>query len=394
MSKKIIVIGAGASGLTAAIMAARKGGSVTVLEQNDRPGKKIAATGNGRCNMTNLSKPRDAYRGRDPEFAKEALRAFSIQDTIRFFSDLGIYTVNKNGWIYPHSGQASSVTEVLLLEAKRLGVQIKTREKAVSIKKEGAFWQVMTQGWRYQGDAVILAGGSKASAIAGSDGSCYELAKSLGHDLVPVLPALTGLKCGKGPYESWSGVRTEGEITLFINQVPLKKAQGELQLTEYGISGIPAFQLSRYAIRALSEGCQVSLAVDFLPEFSLEGLRSFLSMRRQKSPQKNDRQMLVGLFPDRLAKTLLKEPDLAMAIKAYPLTVKSGLSFEKAQVCQGGVDTGQVDSCTMESKLHPGIYFAGELLDIDGACGGYNLQWAWSSGACAGENAAKKEEAR
>ena len=385
--KRIVVAGGGASGLMAAIVAARKGAAVTILEQNDRPGKKICATGNGKCNLTNIEMPLDAFRGTHPKFVQEALKQFSVQDTIRFFSGLGIYTVNRNGYLYPHSGQAQSVVDVLCMEAKNLGVKIKTNEKVTGIYREDT-WKVRTQGWSYEADAVILANGSKASNIAGSDGSGYALAKMLGHHVVKPLPALTALRCSGKTFASWAGVRTEGEVTLCINGIPLKSEKGELQLTGYGVSGIPVFQLSRYAIRALHENCDVSLLLDFLPEFPMESIPVFLENRRKNCPYKNEKELLIGLFPDKLIRVLTAQKDLVSAIKEFPLTVTDGMPFEQAQVCSGGVDTSEVEESTMESRLVPGIYFAGELLDIDGTCGGYNLQWAWSSGVCAGSHAA------
>lgn len=387
--KQVLIVGGGASGLIAAIFAARNGAAVTVLEQNEKPGKKICATGNGKCNLTNLSMPKDAYRGTHPEFTEDAFKQFSVQDTIRFFSEIGIYTTNKNGYLYPHSGQAQSVVDVLSMEARSLGVKLKTNEQVTGITKAGDKWNVTTSGWHYEGDSLILANGSKASAIAGCDGSGYVLAESLGHTIVPVYPALTALKC-KGPaFKTWAGVRTEGEVTLCLNGIPMKSERGELQLTEYGISGIPVFQLSRYAVRALHENCKVSLKIDFLPEFTEESLKGFLDTRKKNCPYKNDKELLIGLFPEKLIKVLCSTKNLLKAIKEFPLEVTDGMSFAQAQVCSGGVDTDQVNPHTMESRLHKGLYFAGELLDIDGTCGGYNLQWAWSSGAAAGIHAAK-----
>lgn len=388
--KRVLIIGAGAAGLVAAICAAREGAVVTLLEHNDKPGKKIGATGNGKCNLTNLSMPRDAFRGSNPEFADGILSQFSVQDTIRFFSELGIFTVNKNGYLYPRSGQASSVTDVLVLEARNRKVKIKTNEHVKAVYQDGKLWNVQTEGWTYEGDAVILANGSCASAISGSDGSGYEIAKSLGHSIVKPMPALCALKCDGKHFASWAGVRTEGELTLCINEIPLKKVRGELQLTEYGISGIPVFQLSRYAVRALEEDCNVSLLVNFLPEFSGEALAGFLEMRRKNCPYKTEKELLIGLFPEKLSKLLCSQKNLLEAITAFPLKVKSGMSFEQAQVCSGGVNTEEVNCHTLESNLHKNLYFAGELLDIDGTCGGYNLQWAWSSGAVAGRNSAKE----
>ena len=355
--KRVIVTGGGASGLMAAIAAAENGAAVTILEQNEKPGKKICATGNGKCNFTNIQVPSDAYRSENPGFEQAVLNQFSVEDTVKFFTRLGIYPVNKNGgYLYPHSGQAASVAEVLCMEARNLGVKIKTNQKVQRVFKEQDIWKVQVEGWIYEGEAVILANGSKASAISGSDGSGYELAAALGHRLIEPLPA------------------------------------GELQLTDYGVSGIPVFQVSRYGIRALKQGKNVTLILNFLPEFSREQLKAFLKIRKENCPYKGKKDFLTGLFPDKLAKVLLSANDLEEAISSYPLKVTGYQSFEQAQVCSGGVDTTQVNARTLESTRNSGLYFAGELLDIDGKCGGYNLQWAWSSGYVAGVNASKMSE--
>lgn len=388
--KRVIVVGGGASGLMAAIAAAKNGAVVTILEQNEKLGKKICATGNGKCNFTNIQVQPDAYRSENPGFEQEVLNRFSVEDTIKFFTRLGIYPVNKNnGYLYPHSGQASSVAEVLCMEARSLGVKIKTNETVKKLSRENNIWKAFTAGWAYEGDAVILANGSKASAISGSDGSGYELAAALGHRIIEPLPALTALKCKNTGFSGWAGVRTEGRITLFVDGKKITEETGELQLTDYGVSGIPVFQVSRYGIRALKQGRNVALTLNFLPEFSKEQLNAFLKMRKENCPYKGKKEFLTGLFPDKLAKVLLSEADLEEAISSYSLKVTGYQSFEQAQVCSGGVDTTQIDAWTLESTRNPDLYFAGELLDIDGKCGGYNLQWAWSSGYVAGVSASK-----
>lgn len=391
--RQVVITGAGASGMMAAIIAARNGAAVTVLEQNEKPGKKICATGNGKCNFSNLVMPEDAYRGTHPEFVKDAFAQFSVKDTVEFFKELGIFPLDRNGYLYPRSNQAQSVVDVLCMEASHLGVKIKTNEQVTAIEtaKNGKKFQVLTKGWHYEADALILANGSKASSISGSDGSGYELAKKMGHRIIPVYSALTALKC-KGPaFKTWAGVRTEGKVSLFINGKFHKSERGELQLTEYGISGIPVFQISTYAIRAVHEGKKVELRVDFLPELTEEETRELLHARKKACPYKNEKELLVGLFPEKLSKVLTSQKHLLSAIKEFPLEVQDGMSFSQAQVCSGGVDTSQVNTHTMESKLCRNLYFAGELLDIDGTCGGYNLQWAWSSGAAAGIHAAKED---
>lgn len=218
------------------------------------------------------------------------------------------------------------------------------------------------------------------------------LAESFQHRIVPVYPALTALKCKGSSFKAWAGVRTEGEISLFTDGKFCKSEHGELQLTEYGISGIPVFQLSTYAVRAVREGHKAELRINFMPELSEEELKKLLYARKKACPYKKEKELLVGLFPEKLIKILISQKQLVSAIREFPLEVQDGMSFSQAQVCSGGVDTSQVNSQTMESKLCRGLYFAGELLDIDGTCGGYNLQWAWSSGAVAGKNAAKEEK--
>ena len=389
--KHIIIVGAGASGLVAAIKAAAIGAAVTVLEQNDRPGRKICATGNGRCNMTNLNNIENAYRGSHPEFVKDALKQFSVKDTLSFFQKLGICTTDRSGWIYPRSNQAQSIVDVLTMKARSLKVKLKTNQYVTGVSFTDGHWNVHTNGWTYTCDAVILANGSKASSVAGSSESGYEISKSLGHHLIEPLPALTALKCRGNFFSGWSGVRTEGKITLYINDIPQTSQQGELQLTDYGVSGIPVFQISRYAIRAIYEKKKVELSINFFPELTKQELQEYLGRRKNDCPYKNEKELLTGLFPEKLIRVLSAQKDLISAITDFRLSVKSGLSFEQAQICSGGVDTSEIDSHTMESRLHKGLYFAGELLDIDGTCGGYNLQWAWSSGATAGIHAAKEE---
>ena len=215
--------------------------------------------------------------------------------------------MDKNGYLYPRSNQAQSVVDVLCMEASNLGIKIKTNEQVIAIEteKNGRNFQVLTKGWHYEADALILANGSKASSISGSDGSGYELAESLKHHIIPVYPALTALKC-KGPaFKVWAGVRTEGEVSLFIDGKFYKSERGELQLTEYGISGIPVFQISTYAIRAVRDGHKAALRINFMPELSEEELKQIVHSRKKACPYKNEKELLVGLFPEKLIKVLL-----------------------------------------------------------------------------------------
>lgn len=393
MSEKtqVIVGGGGAAGLIAAIMAAENGAAVTILEQNENPGRKICVTGNGRCNLTNKDMRPEIFRGKQPEFAARILQQFTLEDTLFFFENLGVAFTDRKGWLYPRSNQAKCIPELLLLKARSLKVKIKTREKVEDVSYENGRWKVQTSGWTYEGDKVILANGSRASQVPGSDGSGYEIAGKLGHRIVKPLPALTGLKCKGNAFSAWAGVRTDAKVALLIDGEKFAEESGEVQLTDYGVSGIPVFQLSRYAIRALDEGKKVTLSVNFLPEYTSDTLKEYMKKRQELCPYQSEAELFLGLLPDKLIKMFRKQKkDLCETITAYVLEVKGSSGFEQAQICSGGVDTLQVDSETLESTLHKGLYFAGELLDIDGPCGGYNLQWAWSSGAVAGRSSAKE----
>ena len=388
---QVIVVGGGAAGLIAAITAAQNGAVVTVLEQNENPGRKICVTGNGRCNLTNKDMRPECFRGQHPEFAAGILQQFSLEETLAFFENLGVAFTDRKGWIYPRSNQAKCIPELLLLKARSLKVKIKTRETVKAVVYEEGRWKAETSGWTYEGDRVILANGSKASQVPGADGSGYEIAAALGHRIVKPLPALTGLRCRGNAFSAWAGVRTDAKVTLLLDGKAFAEESGEVQLTDYGISGIPVFQLSRYAIRALEEGRKVSVMVNFLPEYTKESLREQLEKRRTLCPYQSEAEILLGLLPDKLIKMFRKQKaDLCQTITEYMLEVKGSSGFEQAQICSGGVDTTQIHPDTLESMLYPGLFFAGELLDIDGPCGGYNLQWAWSSGAVAGYHSAKE----
>lgn len=368
---------------------------VTVLEAGEKAGRKLLATGNGKCNLTYGSKiPPIAYRGGNPAFAGTALERFTRQDTINFFESLGMLTREKNGGIYPYTEQAKTVCSILLNAISKKGIHLKTRERVMRIVKKQEGFLVETETWHYHADAVILACGSSAAPALGGSGSGYMLAEQCGHSVRPVLPALVPLKTSEKRLYTLAGLRSHASISLLADGIKCFEASGELQWTSYGISGIAVFQVSRFAAAALQEGRKVTAVLNLLPDQSLEELLGLLS-RLQDMPAA---RLFSGIFPEKLAAVLLrwygvnpsgylpqeqirKILELAMHL---PVPVTGTLDFEYAQVCAGGVDTGSICPETMESVLVPGLYFAGEMMDIDGACGGYNLQWAWSSGYLAG----------
>lgn len=390
--KRVVVIGGGAAGLMAAIQAAGCQAQVTVLEQNERVGKKILATGNGRCNLTNTFQEPSCYRCSDPGFPWKVLCQFPLADTVRFFSEIGIYTRNRKGWMYPYSDQAASVARVLEMEARHRKVKLKTREQVLEVVKEQGEFLVKTATWSYACDRVIIACGGSASQVEGSTDFGYRLAEKLGHTVITPMPALVPLRCKGNYFSRWAGVRMDGVVTLEVEGQEFRRERGELLFTDYGISGIPVFQISRYAVRAVREGCRVRCLLDLMPDMTKEELTALLEMRQKSCPYKNLQELLVGLVPEKMIPITAPSPctiaRIAENLKKWAVEVKDGHSMGQAQICSGGVSTGELTE-NMESRKIPGLYFAGEVVDVDGPCGGYNLQWAWSSGAVAGRSAAR-----
>lgn len=404
--RRVAVVGGGASGIVAAIMAARGGASVTVIEHKDRIGKKILSTGNGRCNYTNEYMEADCFRGEDTSIVSNVLKQFGTAETLRFFSELGIVAKSKmGGYYYPKSEQATAVVDVLSMELNCLGVNILCDTHVTEIKKKKDF-VIKTNTKNLNADAVILATGGKASAVLGSDGSGYALAKAFGHTISPVVPALVQLH-GKGTFfKQVSGVRVDAKVSLNVDGEIVASDIGELQLTNYGISGIPVFQISRFAALALYQNKTPIAVIDFVPDMSKEECFAFLVARKKQNLNKTAEDFLIGMFNKKLIGILLRAAGirgntaisevteeqlkkLADKCKEFEIEITDTNSFDQAQVCAGGVRTNEIDKSTMESSYIKDLYLTGELLDIDGICGGYNLQWAWATGYLAGVHAAK-----
>lgn len=404
--RHVVVIGGGASGMVAAIAAAREGAYVTILEQKDRIGKKILSTGNGKCNLTNEVMSNDCFRGDDTSIVSEVLCRFGYPETVQFFKELGLLLKNRQGYIYPLSEQASAVLDILRMELFRLQVDILTDTKALSVKKEDEKFLIETSHGQISGDALILATGGKAAPVLGSDGSGYALAKTLGHHISQVVPALVQLRGRDGSLKQVAGVRTRANVTLYIDGEYAVSDCGELQLTDYGISGIPVFQVSRYAAKALERKREVWAELDFLPTMLDEEFYEFMRQRRISQGHKTAEEFCIGIFHKKLIGILLKKSGIKQNIpireikekqflnfltlcKHFRVEITGTNSFEQAQVCAGGVKTTEMNPQTMESLCCRNLYLTGELLDIDGICGGYNLQWAWSTGYIAGIHASK-----
>ena len=396
MARRITVIGGGASGLVAAVMAARGGAEVTVLEHKDRVGKKILMTGNGRCNLTNVSGFYGKYFSSDEISLKKiynALERFGADDTVKFFKDIGVFTKEKrDGGIYPVSEQASCVLDAIRSECAQLGVKIITNADVSNLRS-------------VRGDRLILAAGGKAAPSTGSDGSGYALAKGLGHSIVTPLPALVQLRCEGDFFKSVAGVRAQAGITLYIDGKKAACEEGELQLTDYGISGIPVFQFSRLAARALHEKKKCEVEINFMTQVSEKDLGGPLE---ERYGGKTVEALLGGMVHKKIASLICRRHKLDSRqtvsdagekrvrkyideLRHFRVKITSANSFDNAQVCSGGVPLGEVSDCFRSLKA-PNVYIVGELLDCDGICGGYNLQWAWTTGVIAGRNAANDND--
>ncbi|MBE5960366.1 MAG: NAD(P)/FAD-dependent oxidoreductase [Lachnospiraceae bacterium] len=400
----VLVAGGGASGMVAAIFAARKGKRVAIIEHKDKIGKKILATGNGKCNYTNLVQEPSCYRGTNPAFAMEVLKQFDTEETLRFFKELGVYPKIKNGYVYPFSEQAASVVDVLVMELRRLGVAVFYLEHIESVKKnKSGNFVITTSENKYEGRNVILATGGCAAKVQGSDGSGYALAKSFGHTIIPQVPALVQLKAEGCDFKTLAGVRVDGKAGIYVEGRKVTEEKGEFLFANYGISGIPVFQMSRYAGEAVMKKKKTELILDLYPDLSENELMDMMKERFEFGKHKTVEEVFTGFMNKKLAYVVIKEarikPELMSSkirideikglvhlIKNLKMRITGTNTFDNAQVSAGGVATDEISAASLESKKQKGLYIVGELLDIDGTCGGYNLQWAWSTGAVAGSS--------
>ena len=411
----LIVVGAGPAGMTAALYANgvldRDGGEDTslapqilILESQEIPGRKILSTGNGHCNLTNLHKAPDSYRSGDMDLVKKILEQFDHRDTIAFMRQLGVDCREKNSYVYPKSDQASTVREAFEAAiASRANIRLKTGAEVEKLEKNESLFTLETRQGTYRGRNLVLAcGGLAAGEKFGCTGAGYRMAESFGHRIKKPFPALTPLKSGAPFLKKLAGVRNQARVSLIIDGEPKAMERGELQWTDYGISGVAVFCLSRYAVEALNRDCLVSLELDLLPDMDRKETEAFFNDMGTGALTKDQpiRHILHGLLPAKLVPVVLREArierenkmsdltasdleSLQDAIHVFSLRINGYMGFDRAQVTGGGVRTSELDA-GLQSRNCPGIFFAGEILDVDGTCGGYNLQWAFSSGAAAG----------
>ncbi len=407
-NKHVVIVGGGAAGMMAAISARRAGADVTILERNPRVGKKILATGNGRCNFTNIYAGVEYYHGNNPEFVLGALSVFNAQHAISFFEELGIaHKVENHGRVYPMSDQASSILDVLLYELTTTGINVVCDALVKNIVPLRDGFRIETENaGAFHCDSVVVATGGKAMPSSGSDGNGYDLVSRLGHTITDIFPALVQLMLEGSFFKRIDGVKFVGTAEILHGGKSIASDSGDILFTNYGVSGPPILQISRKAGEFLKKGSEAILKITVLDTLSDRELRELLKGRFEAAPHKSIEFSFVGLINKRLIPVILMEAGIsdirrpvstltpeeqeriATLLKDWRFKIRGTKSWPSAQVTAGGVDTSEIDPYTMESKLVKGLFFAGEIMDIDGQCGGFNLQWAWSSGYVAGMNAA------
>ena len=391
---KIVVIGGGASGIMAAIIASINN-EVTLLEANEKCGKKILLTGNGRCNYWNSDISIDKYNSDDIEVLNNIIDENLVKEVLNILNQLGICYKIKNGYYYPYSNQASSIRNLLLLALEKRNVKIITNFKVNQIIKNNEKFLIKDDNQIIEADKVILAAGSKACPKSGSDGSSYKIISELGHCLTSITQALVQLIGKDNCFRDWNGVRCESKITLYIDDKKEITDIGEIQLTDYGISGIVTFNISGSASKALFEKRKVNCLINFVPWIETN-FYDWFTERNNKMIDHTIEQLLESVIPYKLMHVILKKAKiekvdkwdkltdnqkekLSSYIEEFPLEIIGTNSYDKAQICRGGVKLTEINPKTMESKLVPGLFFAGEVIDADAYTGGFNLQIAFST---------------
>ena len=397
---RVLIVGAGASGMLAALTAARCGHEALLFERQSRVGRKLAATGNGRCNLTNTSASAEHYHGEDPSFVRGALEALTVPDTLALFRGIGLLTREEyGGRVYPLSNSANSVTDTLRFALEAEGVRPVSGDRVRALSRAPEDFAVTTEsGARVEGAAAIVACGGLAGEKLGGGRDGYELLKSLGHTRTALYPALAQIATAPEFPRSLKGVKADCAMRLLRGRETLAESAGEALFAETGVSGPAAFDLARTVSTA---GDGLTLSLDLLRGLSFGEALAHLRARAERAPQLTAGELFIGAVPNRLARMLAKYAGLrqdapaasldAKALKAlagaaknFALPVRGTEGFANAQVTAGGIKTSEFDPATMRSRIVPGLYACGEVLDIDGDCGGYNLQWAWSSGHLAG----------
>lgn len=399
---RIVVIGGGASGVVCAIHAKRDDNEVILLERNDKLLKKILLTGNGRCNYMHDTYKIEDYHSQNIEFVEDFISEKNIEDVRYFFDSIGVVSKNKNGYIYPFSNQASTVRDALIREVERKKITVYYDSLVCDIQKKGNQFFIKTLDREFYCDKVVVATGSFAYPKTGSDGAGYALLESFGHTIIKPLPALVQLVSDFPYKKQWDGVRCDVSLTLEENGEEIAWEDGEVQLTDYGISGICTFNLSHFVTRGLFDGKKEVIKINFVP-FIETLITPWMDRYSKKNMGKNLSELLSGFLNKKIVPIILsvshiredvsyeeltndEKLNLCRNLKGLEVSIIDTKDFENCQVCNGGVSLKEMDLDTMESKVVEGLYITGELLDINGNCGGFNLTECWISGILAGRS--------
>ena len=430
-----VIIGGGAAGMAAAIAAKRSGAqSVLLIEKNDSLGKKLKQTGNGRCNFTNRNMQASCFRSESPSFIEAFLKRFSYEDSLRFFHSIGVLEKLRGDYVYPHSDQAKSLVFSLENAMRELGVELmcSTEVKAIrnSGKKENPLFEISCcteeelkkekvfkaekdvkseKTFKLKAKKLLVCTGGLAMPSSGSTGEGYRFAEALGHTVLSPYPSLCPIYTEEKFVKAWAGVRVDTELSLFEGEKLRFRDRGELQCTEYGISGIVVFQCSRLVHELLEKNGKAMLSLSFFPDFKEEEFLSFLLKRKEERSAQYGRDFLLALLPDKLVSVLFQKAqfpvdktlseiskdkirELCRLLFHFPFKASKIADFTKAQCTAGGISVSEVYPESMESKLCPKLYFAGEILDVDGLCGGYNLHFAFGSGILSGRAMGRRND--
>lgn len=401
---KVIVIGAGASGLATAIMLSRNNNEVIILERNNICGKKLLITGSGRCNYFNSDFTTSHFNSNNKALLENIINDKSKVEVLDFFNSIGIIPSIKEGYYYPYSNQASSIKNALEQEAINSNVKIIYNTYVKDIIKNNNKFTIITDNKTYNCEKVVVATGSKAYKKTGSEGNLYEVLKKLGHNIIKPLPALVQLKSNEKYLKEWKNIRTRATLKLYENNNFIKEEKGEVQLTDYGISGICTMNLSSIAARSLDQGKKIDIEINFYNEINnIDKFIEFMNHRDKLLKNRTISELLEGIMNYKLANLLIKlsnininskwknlineeKISLAKNIISHKLNIIGSNSFDNSQTCSGGVSLLDVNLDTMESKIVDGLYLIGEILDVDGECGGYNLGFCFITGIKAGNS--------
>ena len=403
-----IIIGCGASGIVTSIFSKNKNNRVIILEKNKTPLKKLLITGNGRCNYLNEKYSINNYYSKNLDIVDKIITDKNINEVKGFFDSIGIIPKIKNGYYYPVTNQATTIKSALIKEAELKGVEIIYEVEVLDIEKDDSKFIISTNNGDYTCDNLVISTGGVAYPKTGSDGFGFSILKKLGHSIIKPTPALVGLSANEKYFKDLDGVRTDVYLELFEDGKFLKKEEGEIQFTKYGLSGICIFNLTNYISRGLEEGKEEIVKINLVP-FIDTLITPWMDKYAKKNENKNLSELLEGFLNYKLVNVILKESNLdkdkyyldlsneeklnlCKRLRCFKVKIDSTKGFDHAQISNGGITLDEIDYMSMESKKIKNLYITGEVLDINGDCGGYNLTNAWITGMIAGKSIGEKDD--